>query len=70
MTAGPGRRIANASLKTIRPPGSPALAKRDKLNEPERQNILAQLARFTGIDPSLIDAKSLSLARQQFAEQL
>ncbi|HKQ73777.1 MAG TPA: peptidase S10 [Blastocatellia bacterium] len=49
---------------------APALAKRDKLSEPERQNILAQLARFTGIDASLIDAKTLVLARQQFAEQL
>jgi len=49
---------------------APALAKLDKLSEPERQNILAQLARFTGIDAALIDAKTLSLPRQQFADQL
>src|SRR5262245_37867984 len=49
---------------------APALARRDRLSEPERQNILAQLARFTGIDAALIDPKTLSLARQQFAEQL
>jgi carboxypeptidase C (cathepsin A) len=49
---------------------APALAKRDKLSETERQTILAQLARFTGIDSSLIDRQSLVVARQQFAEQL
>src|SRR5262249_17510064 len=49
---------------------APALVKRDKLSELERQTILAQLARFTGLDASLIDRQSLILARQQFAEQL
>ncbi len=47
-----------------------ALAKRDKLDESERQAILAQLARFTGIDAALIDRRTLVLPRQQFAEQL
>ena len=42
----------------------------DKLSESERQQIVGQLTRFTGIDPSLIDAKTLVLGRQQFAEQL
>src|SRR5262249_6047864 len=36
----------------------------------ERQTILAQLARFIGIEISLIDRQTLILARQQFAEQL
>jgi carboxypeptidase C (cathepsin A) len=48
----------------------PALAKRDTLSESERQAILAQLSRFTGLDVSLIDAKTLIVTRQQFAEQI
>ena len=49
---------------------APALANRDKLSESERQKILTQLARFTGIDVSLIDPKTLVVGRQQFAEKL
>ena len=49
---------------------APALANRDKLSDAERQAILAQLSRFTGLDVSLIDPKTLIIARQQFAEQL
>ena len=49
---------------------APALGNRDKLGEPERQNILAQLARFSGLAKSLIDPKTLVVSRQQFAEQL
>ncbi len=49
----------------------PALANRDnKLSDAERQAIRAQLARFTGLDVSLVDPKTLIVARQQFAEQL
>jgi len=48
----------------------PALARRDALSESERKAILTQLSRFTGIDISLIDAKTLIVGRQQFAEQL
>ena len=49
---------------------APALGRRDKLSESDRQTILAQLARFTGLDASLIDRQTLIVARQQFAEQL
>src|SRR5262249_26720100 len=49
---------------------APALSKRDKLSESERQTILTQLARFTGLDASLIGRQTLIVARQQFAEQL
>lgn len=48
----------------------PALVKRDTLTESERQTMLTQLSRFTGLDVSLIDPKTLIVARQQFAEQL
>ena len=48
----------------------PALAKRDSLTESERQTILRQLSRFTGLDVSLIDPKALVVRRQQFAEEL
>jgi carboxypeptidase C (cathepsin A) len=49
---------------------APALVNRDNLSEPERQQILTQLARFTGIAVSLIDPKTLVVGRQQFAEKL
>jgi carboxypeptidase C (cathepsin A) len=49
---------------------APALAKRDSLGPSERQRIREQLARFTGLDPSLIDEKTLVVGRQAFAEQL
>ncbi len=49
---------------------APALAKRDTLSDAERQATLAQLSRFTGLDVSLLDAKTLILPRQTFAERL
>jgi carboxypeptidase C (cathepsin A) len=49
---------------------APALARRYKLSESERQTTLEQLARFIGIDASLIDRQTLIVARRQFAEQL
>jgi carboxypeptidase C (cathepsin A) len=49
---------------------APALSKRDKLSAVERRQIVEQLARYTGVDESLIDAKTLVVSRQQFAEQL
>jgi carboxypeptidase C (cathepsin A) len=47
-----------------------ALTRRDSLSDSERQATLAQLARFTGLDASLIDRQTLIVARRQFAEQL
>jgi carboxypeptidase C (cathepsin A) len=49
---------------------APALAKRDRLGPSERQRIREQLARFTGLDLSLIDEKTLIVGRQAFSEQL
>jgi hypothetical protein len=43
---------------------------RDKLSGKDRENILKQLARFTGLDASVIDPRTLIVGRQQFAEQL
>ena len=48
----------------------PALLKRDSLTDSERKAIVTQLSRFTGLDSSLIDPKTLIVARQQFAEEL
>ena len=47
-----------------------ALAARDRLTDAERDAIVATLARFTALDPALIDRKTLVVGRQQFAEQL
>jgi len=49
---------------------APALKKGASLSESERQAIAGQLARFTGLDPSLIDRQTLMVRRQSFAEQL
>lgn len=48
----------------------PALARRETLTDAERQKVLTQLSRFTGLETSLIDSKTLIIGRQQFAEQL
>jgi carboxypeptidase C (cathepsin A) len=49
---------------------APALARRDSLNETERGEAIRELARFTGIDASVIDRKTLSIPMPQFSEQL
>ena len=49
---------------------APALKKASSLTDAERQAIVAQLSRFTGLDASLIDAQTLIVGRQPFAEQL
>ena len=47
-----------------------ALARRDSLSDAERQAVLAQLVRFTGLDASRLDAKTLSVGMEQFSQQL
>jgi len=47
-----------------------ALTARDRLTDAERDAIVAKLARFTALEPSLIDRKTLVVGRQPFAEQL
>lgn len=47
-----------------------ALIRRDHLSEAERQAVLAQLARFTGIDTKKLDAKTLGITMEQFSQQL
>jgi carboxypeptidase C (cathepsin A) len=47
-----------------------ALARRDQLSDRERQRVLAELARFTGIDAKQLDAKTLSIGMEQFSQQL
>ena len=49
---------------------APALARRDSLNDAERSAIVVQLARFTGLDTSLIDKKTLVVDRQFLMDNL
>ena len=49
---------------------APALKQIATLTDQERDAIATSLARFTGLDRSLIDRKTLVVARQAFAEQL
>ena len=48
----------------------PALKRAGTLTDQERDAIVGTLARFTGLDRSLIDRQTLIVGRQQFAEQL
>ncbi len=47
-----------------------ALARRDQLSDTERRAVLAELARFTGIDAKHLDARTLSIGMEQFSQLL
>jgi carboxypeptidase C (cathepsin A) len=49
---------------------APALARRDTLSDAEREKVLTQLARFTGLNLSRLDAKTLTVGLPQFTQQL
>ena len=49
---------------------APALENHENLSGPERQAILDELARFTGLDPSVLDKDSLLLDRKLFSQLL
>jgi carboxypeptidase C (cathepsin A) len=49
---------------------APALRNVSSLSDAERQAIVGQLSRFTGLDASLIDSQTLIVGRQAFAELL
>jgi carboxypeptidase C (cathepsin A) len=46
------------------------LARRDRLTDAERAAALVQLARFTGLDVTRLDGKTLHVDRDQFSKQL
>lgn len=47
-----------------------ALARRDNLSDAERQAVIARLSRFTGLEASRLDSKTLSIGMEQFSQQL
>src|SRR5215510_4612604 len=47
-----------------------ALARKDQLNESERQAVVAQLTHFTGLDSKAVDAKTLTITMEAFTKQL
>ncbi|MFB3828118.1 MAG: peptidase S10 [Bryobacteraceae bacterium] len=49
---------------------APAWTRRDQLTETERDRVVARLARYTGVDPSTIDRKSLMMTSPQFTSTL
>ncbi|MEZ4416993.1 MAG: peptidase S10 [Gemmatimonadota bacterium] len=49
---------------------APALARRDALGTAERDEVIADLARFTGIDPASIDPTTLSMSSPEFRAAL
>lgn len=49
---------------------APAWDRRDNLSDAERGKIVAQLARYTGVDPSAIDRKTLMMTSPQFTAAL
>jgi carboxypeptidase C (cathepsin A) len=50
----------------VRETYAPALGRLESLSEAERTAIVAQLSRFTGLSPELIDPKTLALTPRQF----
>jgi carboxypeptidase C (cathepsin A) len=48
----------------------PALAHRDSLSEAEKTRIVADLARFTGVRPEQIDAKTLVMSNREYLHGL
>jgi len=55
-----------AAAQWVRQTYAPALARRDKLTDGERDQIAADLSRFTGVPADKIDRKSLALTPRQF----
>ncbi len=49
---------------------APAWEKKESLSDAERKQIIADLARFTGIDPATIDRPSLGMTSRQFCTEL
>lgn len=47
-----------------------ALARRDSLSDAERRAVLQQLARFTGLDATSSDARTLAINSQRFSREL
>jgi carboxypeptidase C (cathepsin A) len=47
-----------------------ALVKGDRLTGPERETVVKQLARFTGLDPAFVAKSNLRVSVDQFARQL
>ena len=49
---------------------APAWEKRDQLSDAERDKIIAELVRYTGVEPSAIDRKELMMTSPQFTATL
>ena len=49
---------------------APAWDRRDSLSDGEREKVAMQLARYTGVDPSTIDRKTLMMSSPQFTSTL
>jgi carboxypeptidase C (cathepsin A) len=49
---------------------APALSQRDNLSDTQRERLISQLASFTGLDASVIDAKTLGVSIPRFAKLL
>ncbi len=58
--------VRQAAEKWVRETYAPALSRIDKLSDSERDTILAQLSRFTGLAKERIDAKTLTISPRQF----
>jgi carboxypeptidase C (cathepsin A) len=58
--------VRQAAETWVRETYAPALGRLGSLSEAERTAILAQLSRFTGLSPELIDRKTLAITPRQF----
>jgi carboxypeptidase C (cathepsin A) len=58
--------VRQAAEKWVRETYAPALSRIDKLSDAERDFVVAQLSRFTGLPKEQIDPKTLTISPRQF----
>ena len=66
----PLEQVVQQAREFAQGPYHDALLKGDKLTGPERQKIIAQIARFTGLSPKYIDETNLRVASQRWFKEL
>ena len=62
--------VVRRATEWVRSDYAPALARRDSLTAEQRSAILAQLQRFTAVDAKHVNARTMQLSKDVFADQL
>jgi carboxypeptidase C (cathepsin A) len=70
LQALPREEVVERSTEWAKGTYAPALQRKDSLSEAERAALLAELTRFTAIDAKFVDAKILTVRKDQFMDRL